>query len=201
MTHVPSDVAFTPAVKAVQQQLGSRAMYARMEREGGWQTEVTDELAEFIAGRDMFYLGTASADAQPYIQYRGGPRGFLKVIDAHTLAFADFGGNRQYISTGNLGENPRAILFLIDYEEQRRIKIWGTARMVTDDPALLARLSDASYRGRPERALVLTVSAWDVNCQQHIHARVRASDVAPLIESLRARVAELEAQVARLQGR
>jgi hypothetical protein len=200
MTHVPSDVAFTAAVKAVQQQLGSRAMYARMEREGGWQTEVTDELADFIAGLDTFFLGTASAAGQPYIQHRGGPRGFLKVLDAHTLAFADFSGNRQYITAGNLSENPRAILFLIDYEAQRRIKVWGTAAVVADDPALLARLHDPSYRGRPERALLFTVQAWDVNCPQHIQPRVLASDVAPLLESLRARVVELEAEVARLRG-
>lgn len=197
---IPSDVAFTPAVKAVQQAHGSRASYARMERERGWQTEVDDGLAAFLAELDMFYLGTANAAGQPYIQYRGGPKGFLKVLDARTLAFADFGGNKQFITTGNLTENPRAFLFLMDYRNQRRVKVWGTARMVTGDAALLAKLHDPEYRARPERAFVFTIEAWDVNCPQHIHPRVRADEVAPIVESLQARIDELEREVARLRG-
>ena len=193
---IPSDIAFTPAVKAVQSRAGSRASYARMEKSGGWSTEVTPELAGFLAGLDMFYLGTASASGQPYIQYRGGPKGFLKVIDAHTLAFADFGGNRQFISTGNLSENPRVFVFLMDYANRQRVKVWGTARVVTDDQELLAQLSDPSYDARPERAIVIAIEAWDANCPQHIHPRVLESEVAPLIESLRARIQVLEAQLA-----
>ncbi|MBL8865816.1 MAG: pyridoxamine 5'-phosphate oxidase family protein [Planctomycetia bacterium] len=196
MSHVPSDIAFTPAVKAIQSRKGSRNSYARMEQSGGWQTTVTSDLSEFLADLDMFYLGTANADGQPYIQYRGGPRGFLKVIDDRTLAFADFGGNRQYISVGNLSENPKAFLFLMDYANSRRVKVWGTATVVEDDSELLTKLSDPTYPGRVERAIVFLVEAWDVNCPQHIHKRFSHRQVAPVIEELQARIVELEAQLA-----
>ena len=126
----PSDVAFTPAVKAIQQQKKSRKHYARQEQTDGWPTTVTPDLVEFLADLDMFYFGTANAAGQPYIQYRGGSPGFLKVLDEHTLGFADFGGNRQYITLGNLSENPKAFLFLMDYVNSRRVKLWGTARVV-----------------------------------------------------------------------
>ena len=194
-----SDVAFTPAVKAMQERLGSRAGYARMEEKGGWQTTVTPDLAGFLAQRDSFYLATASAEGQPYIQHRGGPRGFLQVIDERTLGFADFGGNRQYISLGNLSENDRAQIFLIDYANRRRVKVWGRARVVEDDPVLLERLADPDYPGRPERAILLTVEAWDVNCPQHITPRFTEADLAPGIGRLKARILELEAEVARLK--
>jgi predicted pyridoxine 5'-phosphate oxidase superfamily flavin-nucleotide-binding protein len=196
MSHVPSDIAFTPAVKAVQSRKGSRNSYARVEQSGGWQTTVTPDLAEFLADLDMFYLGTANAAGQPYIQYRGGPPGFLKVIDDRTLAFADFGGNRQYISVGNLSENPKAFLFLMDYANSRRVKVWGTATVVEGDSELLAKLSDPTYPGRVERAIVFTVEAWDVNCPQHIHQRVSQRQVAPVIEQLRQRISALEADLA-----
>jgi uncharacterized protein len=190
-----SDVAFTPAVKAVQERKGSRKSYARMERSGGWATAVTPDLAGFLAELDMFYLGTASADGQPYIQYRGGRPGFLKALDDHTLAFADFGGNRQYITVGNLSENPKAFIFLMDYANQNRVKLWGTARVVEDDPALLEKLRDPSYPGKVERAIVFTVEAWDVNCQQHIHRRFSERQIAPAVEKLQQRVRELEEQL------
>jgi uncharacterized protein len=161
----PSDIAFTTAVKLIQTEKGSRGSYARMERSGGWQTSVTPELADFLAELDMFYLGTANAKGQPYIQYRGGPPGFLKVIDDRTLGFADFGGNRQYITLGNLSENPKAFLFLMDYANQQRIKVWGTARVVERDAVLEARLREASYPGKVERAILFSIEAWDVNCQ------------------------------------
>lgn len=195
----PSDVAFTPAVKAVQSRKGSRTSYARMERGEGWQTTVTEELAEYLADLDMFYLGTANAEGQPYIQYRGGPPGFLKVIDEHTLGFADFGGNRQYITLGNLSENPKAFLFLMDYANQRRVKVWGAARVVEGDAALEDRLRDPEYAGKVERAILFTVEAWDVNCQQHIHQRYSRRQIAPVIEKLHARIAELEAELHRLK--
>lgn len=172
-----SDIAFTPAVKAVQERLGSRKSYARVEDGAGWSSEVTDELAAFIAGRDSFYLGTASADGQPYIQHRGGPPGFLKVLDPGTLAIADFSGNRQYISMGNLSENDRVFLFLMDYPNRRRVKIWGRAEFVEDDADLLARVVDADYGARPERALVIHVEAWDVNCPQHITPRFTVEEL------------------------
>ena len=171
MTQHVSDVAFTPAVKAQQVRLGSRDAYAKMEGRGGWSDQVTPDLARFIGERDSFYLGTASADGQPYIQHRGGPKGFLKVVDDRTLAFADFAGNAQYISIGNLMENDKAFIFLIDYPNRKRIKIWGTARYVEDDTDVLAQLIDPEYAARPERAFVFTITAWDVNCPQHITPR------------------------------
>ncbi|MEM8866377.1 MAG: pyridoxamine 5'-phosphate oxidase family protein [Planctomycetota bacterium] len=192
MAKVPSDVAFTPAVKAIQQEKGSRATYERMERGGGWQTEVTPDLAKFLAMLDMFYLGTATAEGQPYIQYRGGTPGFLKPIGPKTLAFADFGGNRQYVSIGNLSENPRAILFLMDYENRRRVKVWGHARVVDDDQELIAQLADPAYPAAPERAFVFDIEAWDINCPQHIHRRYPAAAVNAKIQALEAEIAELK---------
>lgn len=199
MQQYPSDVAFTPAVKAVQAGKGSRSSYARVERGGGWQTTVTPELKAFLAGCDMFYLGTATAGGQPYIQYRGGPEGFLQVVDEKTLAFADFGGNRQYITVGNLSENPAAFVFLMDYARSRRIKLWGTARVVEDDAALLEQLSDPSYSGKVERAILFEITAWDMNCPQHIHRRFTQKQVAPVIERLQERIAELETRLQRFE--
>lgn len=194
-----SDVVFSEAVKAVQARLGSRAMFERREGQGGFATAITDDLAGFIAQRDSFYLGTASVAGQPYIQHRGGPKGFLHVLDDRRLAFADFAGNRQYVTLGNISENDRATIFLMDYAHQRRVKLWGRLA-VDDDPALLARLSPAGYQAKPQRVLVFTVAAWDVNCQQHIVQRVTAEDLAPAIQKLHARIAELEAEVAALKG-
>ncbi len=201
MSQSPSDVAFTPAVKAVQTEKGSRTAYARVESGSGWQTKVTPELTAFLAGLDMFYLGTSNAEGQPYIQYRGGPPGFLKVIDEETLGFADFGGNRQYITLGNLDDNSKAFIFLMDYAGSRRIKLWGTARVVEDDPVLLEGLHDAEYPARVERAILFSVKAWDVNCPQHIHKRFPQSTVAPVIEKLQRHVDELQARLAEYQER
>jgi predicted pyridoxine 5'-phosphate oxidase superfamily flavin-nucleotide-binding protein len=191
-----SDVAFTDQVKAVQSRLGSRSSYARMERDGGFETEITGDVAAFVSEQRSFFLATASAAGQPYIQHRGGPPGFLHVLDPHTLAFADFAGNRQYISLGNLAENPRVHLFLIDFAHQRRVKIWGEARIVEDDPALLARLMPAGYRARPERAMLIHVVAWDANCPQHIPQRFEAGDVERALAARDRRIAELEAELA-----
>jgi uncharacterized protein len=190
-----SDVAFSPSVKAVQMRRGSRAGYARMEEKGGWSNRITPELAAFIAARDSFYLGTASADGQPYIQHRGGPKGFLRVLDERTLGLADYRGNRQYITTGNLAENDRAFLFLMDYANRRRLKIWGRARVVEDDPALLARLMPADAASRPEQAILISVEAWDVNCPQHITRRFTEAEVEQLVAPLRQRIGELEARL------
>ena len=198
MTSHTSDVAFSPAVKAAQSRLGSRGGYARMEEKGGWRDAITDELADFIAERDSFYIATVSADGQPYIQPRGGPKGFLKVLGDRTLGFADFAGNRQYISLGNLSENDRAQLFLMDYAGRRRIKVWGRARVVEDDPTLVERLIDPGYKARPERAFVFEVEAWDVNCPQHITPRYTEVEIAPAIERLQQRIAALEAELADL---
>jgi predicted pyridoxine 5'-phosphate oxidase superfamily flavin-nucleotide-binding protein len=201
MPGIPSDVAFTPAVKRIQTEKGSRSTYAKVEQGRGWRTRVTPDLAAFLAGLDMFYLGTATADGQPYIQYRGGPPGFLKVLDETTLAFADFGGNRQYLTVGNLSENPKAFLFLIDYAAQTRIKVWGTAKVVEDDPALLVQLGDPEWPGKIERAIVFTVAAWDINCPQHIHPRFSRRQIGPVVAELQARIADLEEQLRRASGR
>ncbi len=190
-----TDVAFTPSVKALQERLGSRAAYARLEARGGWQTAITPDLAAFVAARDSFYLATANAGGQPYIQHRGGPRGFLRVLDERTLAFADYAGNRQYITAGNLAENPQAFIFLMDYSTRTRIKLWGTARAVENDPSLLARLAPAGGKPRVERAIVFEVVAWDANCPQHIPLKHDNEEVAVL----RARIAELEHENAGLR--
>lgn len=189
----PSDVAFSPAVKAVQSARGSRGRYARMERGGGWPAEITPDIAGFIARQRSFYLATASAEGQPYIQHRGGPPGILRVLDPETLAFADLSGNRQYITLGNLSENPRAQIFLMDYANRQRVKIWGTARVVADDPALLAML--APEGARAEQAILLRVTAWDANCPQHIPQRFEAEEVAAALAQRDARIAVLEAEL------
>lgn len=196
-----SDIAFTPAVKAIQTRKGSRASYARREEAGAWKTEITPDLAAFIAEQTSVFLATATADGQPYIQHRGGAAGFLHVRDAKTIAFADYRGNRQFITTGNLSENAKAYLFLIDYANRRRIKIWGTARVVEDDPALLEELTVGEDTPRGEQAIVFTVGAWDSNCPQHIPQRFEAADVAAALSRRDRRIAALEAEIAQLRGK
>ena len=195
-----SDVAFTAPVKAAQERLGSRAAYARLEREGGFETEITEELAAFVAEQRSVFLATASAAGQPYIQHRGGPPGFLQVLDPRTLAFADLAGNRQYISLGNLSENPRVHLFLIDYANRRRVKVWGEGMVVEDDPGLLARLTPPGSKVRAERAILVRVVAWDANCPKHIPQRLEAEDVRRALEERDARIAALEAEVEALRS-
>jgi predicted pyridoxine 5'-phosphate oxidase superfamily flavin-nucleotide-binding protein len=195
-----SDVAFTPAVKAIQARKGSRDGYALVEQRGGWRAEVDENLAAFLTTTDSFYLATATADGQPYIQHRGGPKGFVKILDGNTIAFADYSGNRQYITQGNLTENPRAYIFVMDYAQRRRVKIWGEARVVDDDPALLKSLMPAGYKARPEQVILFRISAWDTNCPQHIPQKFDAADVAAALASRDARIAELEAEVAKLKS-
>ena len=193
-----SDIAFTPSVKAAQQERGSRKGYAGMESRGGWADTVTQPLRDSISERDSFYLGTASADGQPYIQHRGGPRGFLKVLDDKTLAFADYAGNAQYISIGNLRENRKAFIFLMDYSTQTRIKLWGEAEFIEDDPALLARVVDSDYPAHPQRVLVFHLMAWDVNCNQHIRRRFTEEELPGLVDDLHGKIAKLQAKNAEL---
>lgn len=195
----PSDVAFSPTVKSLQERMGSRTAYAKREAAGSWPDVITPDLAEFIGAQTSAFLATANAAGQPYIQHRGGPAGFLRVLDDKTIGFADYSGNRQYITMGNLADNPKAHLFLIDYAHRRRIKIWGTARVVEDDADLTASLMPETYKARPERAIIFTVAAWDANCPQHIPQRFEAADVAVLIEERDRRIAELEAEVRRLK--
>ena len=194
-----SDIAFTPAVKSIQARLGSRESYHRMEEGRGWASTITPDLAQFIGQRDSFYLATASADGQPYIQHRGGPPGFLRVLDETTLAFADFSGNRQYISAGNLSENEQVSLFLMDYPNRRRVKIWGRARVVENDDTLMKEVADEAYAAKPERAIVIKVDAWDVNCPQHITPRYSESEVEVRIDELHQRIAELETEIETLR--
>lgn len=196
-----SDVAFTDAVKAVQAQRGSRAAFARAEARGGFRTGITPELADFLAGVDTAYLATASAAGQPYAQHRGGPKGFIHVVDEATLGFADFAGNRQYVTTGNLSENSRAFLFLMDYAARRRVKLWGWARMVEADAALAALLMPPGYPARLEQAVLFQVEAWDVNCPQHIPQKLDAADVAAALHDLQARLDAAEAESARLRSK
>ena len=195
-----SDVAFTPAVKEIQTRKGSREAYARVEQRGGWQTEIDENLAAFLAETNSLYLATSSAGGQPYIQHRGGPKGFVRILDKHTLAFADYSGNRQYITQGNLSENPKAHIFLMHYAHRRRVKIWGEARIVDDDPALLKSLMPSSYQARPEKVLLFRIAAWDSNCPQHIPQKFDAGDVAAVLATRDARIAELEAEIAALKA-
>jgi len=194
-----SDVAFTPTVKAVQARKGSRQAYARMEERGGWQTRITPDLAEFIGAQTSVFMATANSDGQPYIQHRGGPAGFLHVLDDRTIAFADFAGNRQYITQGNLADNPKVQLFLIDYVNRRRVKIWGEARVIEGDAELTARLMPQGYKARPEHVVRFTISAWDSNCPQHIPQRFEAADVAAAINERDQHIAALEAEVKQLR--
>jgi len=195
-----SDVAFTPAVKEIQTRKGSRDAYAHVEQRGGWRTEVDENLAAFLAETNSLYFSTASADGQPYIQHRGGPRGFVKILDKTTLAFADYSGNRQYITQGNLAENPKAHIFVMDYAHRRRVKIWGEARVVDDDPALMTSLMPQGYKARPEQVILFKISAWDTNCPQHIPQKFDAVDVAAALALRDAHIAELEVELAALKG-
>lgn len=196
-----SDIAFTPTVKALQTERGSREAYARMEERGGFRTAISDDLATFLATIDTAYLATSNAEGQPYAQHRGGPKGFIRPIGPSTLAFADYTGNRQYITSGNLADNPRAFLFLMDYANRRRIKIWGRARVVGNDPALVERLMPQGYRAKPEQAIVFEVEAWDSNCPQHIPVKLDMADVAAAVAPLEERITALEAENTALRAR
>jgi hypothetical protein len=195
-----TDVAFTAAVKAVQARKGSREHCASIDEQGGWRTEVDEDLAAFLAETDSLYFATASADGQPYIQHRGGPKGFIRVLDRKTLAFADYVGNRQYVTQGNLSENAKAYIFVMDYAHRRRVKIWGEARVVDDDPALVKSLMPQGYRARPEQVMLFKISAWCGNCPQHIPQKFDAAEVMTVLAARDARIAQLEAELAALKG-
>ena len=194
-----SDVAFTPAVKAIQARKGSREAYAHVEQNGGWRTEIDDKLAGFLANANSFYFATATADGQPYIQHRGGPKGFIKILDKSTIAFADYAGNQQYLTQGNLSENPKAYIFIMDYAHRRRVKLWGEAKVIDDDQALTDALMPKGYRARPEQVIVFKIAAWDTNCPQHIPQKFDAADVAQALAVRDARITELEAELAELK--
>ncbi len=193
-----SDIAFSPAVKAVQARKGSRANYARMEDAGSWETRISPALKTFIEAQTSVFLATANSLGQPYVQHRGGPPGFLAALDEQTIGFVDFVGNRQYITLGNLSENPKAQLFLIDYATRRRVKIWGEAQVVENDSELAGQLMPGDYKARASQVIMFKVGAWDANCPQHIPQRVEAADVAAMIAERDRTIAELKAQLARL---
>ncbi len=194
-----SDIVFPEAARRAQAERGSGRVYEK-KLEAGFPDRVTPDLAGFIGELDTAFLATVSAEGAPYIQHRGGPKGFIKVIDDKTLGFADFAGNRQYITISNLAGNDRAYLFLLDFANRQRIKIWGRARVAENDPALMERLVDAGYRARPERAILFTIEAWDVNCSQHITERYTQNEIAVAVGGLRDKIAALEAENARLRA-
>ncbi|MDA0407367.1 pyridoxamine 5'-phosphate oxidase family protein [Vibrio alginolyticus] len=196
-----SDIAFTNTVKSIQTRKGSRDVYAKMERNGSWDTEITPDIAAYIATQRSFFLATVNAEGQPYIQHRGGPPGFLKVLNKNTLAFADYKGNKQFISQGNLVDNNKAFIFLIDYTNKSRVKIWGTAEIIENDPALLKKLMSGhnKYKAQPEQVLKFTVEAFDRNCPQHIPQRFEADYVHSIIENKNARIKELEEKIKKLK--
>jgi uncharacterized protein len=180
MSRAFSDIAFTPTVRAIQARMGSRAAYARLDHADDTRDALTSGEKTFIEARDGFYQATVSETGWPYVQFRGGPAGFLQVLDAKTLGYADFRGNVQYVSTGNLVGNDRVALILMDYANRRRLKILGRARLVqdSDDPVLIARLTRPHCRARVERAVLITVLAYDWNCPQHITPRFTREEIA-----------------------
>jgi uncharacterized protein len=190
---------FTPAAQKAQAERGSTQHYeCRLEE--GFPDRVTPELAAYLAEQDTVFLATATADGAPYIQHRGGPKGFIKVLDEHTLGFAGFRGNQQYITIRNLSENDRAFLFVLDLARHQRIKLWGRARMVENDPALVERLFEKGYKAKPERAILFTIEAWDPNCSQHIVARFSESDIEEALNTVHAKIAKLKSENARLHA-
>ena len=195
----PSDVAFTPSVKAAQTRKGSRRAYECMERKRSWQTCITADLVLFIEAQTSIFIATVNAAGQPYIQHRGGPPGFLRVLDEKTVGFVDFSGNRQYITRGNLADNPKAHLFLIDYMHRRRVKIWGEARIVENDADLIAKLMPDGYSARAEQIILFTVSAWNENCSQHIPQRFDAADMVAALAGRDQRIEMLEAELRELR--
>ena len=195
-----SDIAFSPSVKQAQSARGSREMFEKRIEKRDWPETISDDLAGFIAERDSFYLATSSGDGQPYIQHRGGPKGFLRVIDDRTLGFADYAGNRQYVSVGNLTENDKAFIFLMDYMNQRRVKLWGRIAVVEGDDALTANLMPDAYDARPERVFLFKVAAWDVNCPRHIQPKFDRDIVEMATDKMTRRIQVLEAELARLKG-
>ncbi|MFZ5783072.1 MAG: pyridoxamine 5'-phosphate oxidase family protein [Pseudomonadota bacterium] len=190
------DILFSPAVKAEQERLGSRSQFEGRT----FKSEITDDLRQFLAVVDTFFFATASADGRPYVQHRGGPAGFLKPIGTHMLAFADFGGNRQYITLGHLHENDRAHIFILHFATRQRVKLWGRARVIEGDLELMERLVDPAYPARPERAIAFSIEAWDINCPQHIVPRYSEAEIAPAVDRLAGRIKELEEEIERLKS-
>ena len=204
MSRAFAEIAFTPSVLAVQEKQGSAEGYAGFldpETERGDQIGPAE--AQFISLRDGFYQATVTRDGWPYVQFRGGPRGFLKVLDEKTIAYADFRGNRQYLSVGNLNDNDRISLILMDYPNRRRLKVWGRVKMIDakEDALLMSKLRDPDYRGLPERAVVISVEATDWNCPQHIPERLTFEELEPHLAPIRNEIAQLRQENAELKAR
>ncbi len=194
-----SDVVFSPSIRAIQSTRGSRELYAKYESKGGFRTEIDARLRDALAEANSAYFVTASASGQPYAQHRGGPRGFIRVVDEHTIGFADYSGNRQYITIGNLAENPQAFLFLMDYAHRRRVKIWGRARVIENDKSLIRSLMPDDSEDHPEAAILIEIGAWDTNCPQNIPQKFEADDVAAALAERDAEIARLKAEIATLK--
>ena len=191
-----TEIAFTPGVKEAQSRYGSREMYENFVKQGITEDVLTDKEIEFIKARDSFYMGTVGSNGYPYIQFRGGATGFLKIIDEKTLGFADFKGNLQYISVGNLTDNNRVFLFLMDYAHRRRLKIWGRAEAIDSDSELLAELVVPNYTAEVERGIIIKIDAMSWNCPQHIPLKYSAAEVAAYTAPLKAKIKELETKLA-----
>ncbi|MEQ9239468.1 pyridoxamine 5'-phosphate oxidase family protein [Roseovarius indicus] len=201
MARTFAELAFTPAVREMQEKQGSARMYDRvLDPEAERGDRLGPNEVQFLSLRDGFYQATVGETGWPYVQFRGGPRGFLKVLDDKTIAYADFRGNRQYISDGNLKGDDRIALILVDYPNSARIKIFGRARL-SDDPALIARLRDDGYRARVERAVVITVEGFDWNCPQHLPVRLTIEELEPVLAPIRKELADLKAENAALKAR
>jgi predicted pyridoxine 5'-phosphate oxidase superfamily flavin-nucleotide-binding protein len=194
MSRAFARIAFTDSVKEAQRRNGARGNGERLEAHPAAHDALTPELARFIGERDSFFMATASREGWPYVQHRGGPPGFLRVLDERTLGFADFAGNKQYLSIGNLAENDRVHLFLMDWANARRLKIWGRAEVV-EDAAAIETLMPGGYAARPEQAIRIHVEAWDMNCNQHITTRFTEQELAPGLDALAQRIAKLEARL------
>ena len=197
------DLAFTPSVQAAQEVNGSRRAYARIHEAVANPDRLSEDEVAFIAQRDSFYMATVSETGWPYLQHRGGPKGFIKVLDDRTLGLADFRGNRQYVSLGNLNSDDRAAFFFMDYPNQARLKLLARVRAVdlASEPKLTAALVDANYKAKVERGLLIRVEAFDWNCPQHITPRFTAEEVRPVIVKQQARIEELEAELAVLRAK
>ena len=195
----PADILFSPATRAIQERYGSRDTIARLETRGHWKSHLSEDVIAFIRTRNSFYLGTASRDGRPYIQHRGGPPGFICVLDQETLAWPEFKGNRQHITAGNLYENNQAFIFLMDYSLPRRIKLWGRAEVVEDCNTLIPDIRSQPYYAKTARAIRFTVEAWDENCRQYIPSLSAETELINELKNSKLRVAELEAEIQQLR--
>lgn len=200
MTHRYREIAFTDAVRAVQEELGSAAMNAEQAVRGAENDRLGVAEVVFLTGRDSFYLASLSETGWPYVQHRGGPKGFVRVLDETTIGWAEFAGNRQYVTTGNLRGSDRVSLFFMDYARQRRLKLFGHASLIGPGDPRFATLAVEGYRARVERGMVVRLAGFDWNCPQHIPPRFSVAEVEAATRAMMARIEELEAALAQRGG-